>query len=50
MTNSTLPPIQDYTLIEKLGEGTSGEVWKTEKKGEHYAIKLFKPGFNCIFY
>jgi serine/threonine protein kinase len=33
MTSSTLPPIQNYTLIEKLGEGTSGDVWKAENRG-----------------
>jgi serine/threonine-protein kinase len=50
MTPTKLTPVEGYTLINKLGEGTSGEVWKVEKNGNIFALKLFKPGFETTIF
>lgn len=38
--------VREYTLIQELGSGTSGTVWRAEREGKAYAIKFFKPGFG----
>lgn len=50
MTPTKLSPVEGYTLINKLGEGTSGEVWKVEKNGSIFALKLFKPGYETTIF
>ena len=45
-----LSPITGYGLIEKLGEGALGEVWKAEKGGHIYAVKLLNPGFESTVF
>lgn len=48
---STLQPqtaVHGYTLLQELGSGTSGTVWRAERDGQAYAIKFFKPGFGPL--
>lgn len=40
--------IDKYVLVEKLGEGTSGVVWKVKKEGQVYAMKIYKPGSEAF--
>ena len=51
MTATTpLSPLSGYHLIEKLGEDPSGEVWKAEKGGQIYAVKLLNPGWESAVF
>jgi serine/threonine protein kinase len=38
--------IDDYKLIERIGEGTFGEVWKAERSGFPVALKILKTTVN----
>ena len=34
--------IKDYRLISQIGAGSLADVWKAEKEGLYYALKIFK--------
>ncbi|MBI1833033.1 MAG: protein kinase, partial [Planctomycetes bacterium] len=38
--------IKDHTFIEKIGEGSFGEVWKAERDGIMVALKILKKSLN----
>lgn len=47
---SPLSPLTGYNLLEKLGEGASGEAWKAEKQGKLYVVKLLNPGWESTVF
>ena len=33
---------KDYRMISQIGSGSLADVWKAEKDGLYYALKIFK--------
>ena len=38
--------MKDYSLIEKIGEGSFGEVWKADRAGFQVALKILRASVN----
>ena len=34
--------IKDYKLINKVGSGATSDVWKAQKDGKDFALKVYK--------